>query len=56
MLVHPDESLLGMEWNDMEYVNGMMPFGLSSAPTRQYGRCIRMCIHRTGVEFVSLFV
>ncbi len=51
--VHPqDRRWLGMRWDDATYVDGMLPFGLRSAPKlfTAFGDALEWCIARHGIE------
>ena len=49
-----DRKWLGMEWNNQIYVDGMLPFGLRSAPKlfNALADAIEWCIGQEGVEGV----
>lgn len=53
--VHPsDRHYLGMEWDGREYVDGMLPFGLRSAPKifTAVADGLEWCIRQAGVDNV----
>ena len=53
--VHPqDRAWLGMMWKNLVYVDGMLPFGLRSAPKifNAVGDALEWCIHKQGVASV----
>ena len=53
--VHPeDRHYLGMEWGGYVYVDGMLPFGLRSAPIifTAIADALEWCIRQTGVDDV----
>lgn len=53
--VHPsDRMLLGMEWNGAVYIDGMLPFGLRSAPKifNAVADALEWCIAQKGVEYI----
>lgn len=53
--VHPQDQLwLGMQWEDQLYVDGMLPFGLRSAPRifTPVADAFEWCIHHRGVKFI----
>ena len=53
--IHPaDRYFLGMIWDDMLYVDGMLPFGLCSAPKifTAWADALEWCIGQQGVEHI----
>ena len=57
--VHPDDRLLlGLEWRGHHYVDGMLPFGLRSAPKifTAVADALESIIRRRGVEFVDHYL
>ena len=53
--VHPlDRRWLGMQWNNQLYIDGMLPFGLRSAPKlfTAVADAIEWCIHQRGVDLI----
>ena len=53
--VHPlDRTWLGMQWNSQLYIDGMLPFGLRSAPKlfTAVADAIEWCIHQRGVDLI----
>ena len=53
--VHPQyRAWLGMQWENQVYVDGMLPFGLRSAPKifTAVADALEWCIHRRGVELI----
>ena len=53
--VHPeDRHYLGMEWGGYVYVDGMLPFGLRSAPIifTAIADALEWCIRQAGVDDV----
>ena len=49
-----DRKWLGMEWNGSTYVDGMLPFGLRSAPKifNAVADAMEWCIAQEGVEYI----
>lgn len=49
-----DRQFLGMRWNDMIYVDGVLPFGLRTAPKvfNAVADAIEWCVTHEGVEFL----
>lgn len=53
--VHPsDRPMLGMKWRDSLYIDGMLPFGLRSAPKifNAVADALEWCIAQKGVEYI----
>ena len=53
--VHPEDRIwLGMQWKGALYVDGMLPFGLRSAPKlfTAVADALEWCIHKRGVESI----
>ena len=51
-----DRKWLGMQWQDKVYVDGMLPFGLRSAPKifTAMADALEWCIHKAGVSYIHL--
>ena len=49
-----DRKWLGMQWQDKIYVDGMLPFGLRSAPKifTVVADALEWCIHKAGVTYI----
>ena len=55
ILVHPQERpKLGMLWKDKLYIDGMLPFGLRSAPKifSAVADALEWCVGQRGVEYI----
>ena len=53
--VHPvDRMWLGLKWDDQIYIDGMLPFGLRSAPKifNSVADALEWCVSQEGVEFI----
>ena len=53
--VHPmDRTMLGMQWNGQVYIDGMLPFGLRSAPKlfNAVADALEWCIAQKGVQHI----
>ena len=51
-----DHSYLGMKWNDNIYVDGMLPFGLRSAPKifNAVADALEWCVAKKNVDFICI--
>ena len=59
VLVHPQNcTLLGMKWYDSIYIDGMLPFGLRSAPKifNSVADALEWCCHRRGVAEIDHYL
>ena len=57
--VHPDDrTLLGVEWQGSHYVDGMLPFGLCSAPKvfTAVADALEWCIRERGVTGIDHYL
>ena len=53
--VHPeDRRWLGMKWENKVYIDGMLPFGLRSAPKifNSVADAVEWCVSREGVDYI----
>ena len=50
----PDHPYLGMKWNYNIYVDGMLPFGLRSAPKifNAMADALEWCVAKKNVDFI----
>ena len=53
-----DRIWLGMKWEKLVYVDGMLPFGLRSAPKlfNAVADALEWCIHKQGVGMVHHYL
>ena len=49
-----DRKWLGIQWQDQIYVDGMLPFGLRSAPNifTAVADAMEWCVHKAGVKYI----
>ena len=53
--VHPQDRIwLGMQWDNKLYIDGMLPFGLRSAPKifTAVADALEWCVHKRGVDYI----